>query len=436
MIKIRGTLATETILLALLLVSVAVPLNLKLGGVLTVYTFDVALYLLYGVWLAQLARGSAPLPKLRVLDVAALVMLGWLVMSALLGTNLLLSIDAVLYYVRMYLIYLYVANNLRTAGHVRNFVRMLLALIVIEGIVCIIQYATKTNFGAIPDFVGSQVHQIRIASGEDAGLSGLLFRARGTLGYDTPLGHWFELLLPIPVSLWAVSKKRSEQIAYIGVIALGFAGLVLTFARGAWMGLATATIVLFLLLCRRMRVTRRYLLALGVVAATLGLVVLLLWTPIQARLFSEKAIFASVNWRGRLNQAAIEMILADPLSGMGPGSFSEQAQQSATAQALFSKRTNIKAHNVYLVVASESGLVGLELFLAFLAAAGVTLYHVQVGAQGFGGDVGRGLLAGFVGVLLHGFIDWGLLMYMVFPLFWALLGLAASLRTWRAAKPL
>ena len=35
----------------------------------------------------------------------------------------------------------------------------------------------------------------------------------------------------------------------------------------------------------------------------------------------------------------------------------------------------------------------------------------------------RGLLAGLVGMAVHGLVAWGLLSYAVFPLFWLSLGL-------------
>jgi len=42
----------------------------------------------------------------------------------------------------------------------------------------------------------------------------------------------------------------------------------------------------------------------------------------------------------------------------------------------------------------------------------------------------RGLLAGLVGMAVHGLVAWGLLSYAVFPLFWLSLGLmvGSSLR--------
>jgi O-antigen ligase len=85
-------------------------------------------------------------------------------------------------------------------------------------------------------------------------------------------------------------------------------------------------------------------------------------------------------------------------------------------------------HNVYLALASETGVIGLGLFLVFLAAAGLVFYQTLSVPGALASSVGRGLLAGFGGLLIYNLISWGLLSYQVFPLFWALLGLASALR--------
>lgn len=418
----------DKFLLTLLVASLAVPLRMSLGSVWIVYTFDVALFLAYTVWLVRFVRGVAPPLRLQALDAAYWIMMAWFAITVLLGANRLAGIGALLFYLRLYLIYLYVAHNVRKTSEARYFVGLLLALIVVEGVFCSIQYVTKTNFGSLPDLVGAKVEQIRLAIGEDVGVADLLFRARGTLGRDTALAHWFDMLLPVPLGLWLWARERHRRVTYAGVTAVGFVGLILTFTRGAWMGFFLTTAVLCLLLWRKMGFTREYWLAVGQVALVFGLLVVVLSTPIRARLFSDKAVGRSVTGRKRLNDIAIEMARESPLVGVGLGSFGATAEAYGARSGFSTERADWKAHNLYLALASETGLVGLGLFLCFLAVAGFMLYQLQAGHWLFAADVGRALLAGFCGLLVHSLISWGLLSYQVFPLFWALLGLASSLR--------
>jgi putative inorganic carbon (HCO3(-)) transporter len=295
-------------------------------------------------------------------------------------------------------------------------------------VLCIVQYVTKTNFGSIPDLVGTKVQQIRLARGEDVGMAALLFRARGTFALDTALAHWLGLLLPVPLVLWLWARDRQRQITYAGITAVGFVGLILTFTRGAWMAFFLTTALLCVLLWRQMGFSREYWLVLGQVAVVFGLILLVLSTPIRARLFSKKAIGRSVRVRDKLSDVAAEMTYSNLLWGVGLGSFAERAEEFGARTGFQAAHPDRMPHNVYLAVTSETGLVGLGLFLVFLTAAGFLLFQTLSAPWALAANVGRALLAGFCSLMVYNFVSWGLLSYQVFPLFWALLGLASSLR--------
>lgn len=448
------------VLLTVLLVSLAVPLNLKLGGLLTVYTFDIALALMYGGWVVHLLRGTAPHPQLGPVDIAALVMLSWFVACAIIGLDPSSGLDTALSYIRMYLIYVYVANNVRTRRHTRYVAGLLLGLIAIESLVGIAQYVTRSNIGSLPDLVGDSVNRIRPATGE-AGTQDVLFRGRGTLGYDVTLGYWFELLLPIPITLWLRSRGQSQRAICFFLIVLGFAGLILTFTRGAWLGFVVAVTVLLLNLRGRSghRIWRwKRLVPMAVVA---GVLVLTVWKPVQLRLMPED-LWDSLSVRAPLNDRAMKLIRLSPVTGVGLDGF-EQVERIVKLRkrerrlvspvikgvkrlpewskldiyrallnddTLWGNRTYSarKVHNLYLLVASETGLVGLGLFLLFLSVSAITLYQARQTEWALGSIIIYAVMAGSCGVLVHGLLDWGFLNYQVFPLFWVLLGLAVSIR--------
>jgi O-antigen ligase len=259
-------------------------------------------------------------------------------------------------------------------------------------------------------------------------MAALLFRARGTFALDTALAHWLGLLLPVPLVLWLWARDRQRQITYAGITAVGFVGLILTFTRGAWMAFFLTTALLCVLLWRQMGFSREYWLVLGQVAVVFGLILLVLSTPIRARLFSKKAIGRSVRVRDKLSDVAAEMTYSNLLWGVGLGSFAERAEEFGARTGFQAAHPDRMPHNVYLAVTSETGLVGLGLFLVFLTAAGFLLFQTLSAPWALAANVGRALLAGFCSLMVYNFVSWGLLSYQVFPLFWALLGLASSLR--------
>lgn len=415
------------IVLALLLLSFAVPLNLVVGKSIRVYSFDIALAFAYGTWLLEMFRESRlRLTTDAVFDLVVKALIAWCVVSLLAQGQMRTSLNGILFYLRLYLIFLYVRSHLQSFRDYRVAVTMILVLLALEGAVSIAQYATKTNVGSLPDLVGDKVQRLRFATADEVPGVGILFRARGTLGYDTNLAHWFELLLPLPASLWLMTKKRRNEYAYALLVALGYAGLVFTFSRGAWMGLAVAMGVLFVLTWKREGFDRGRLMRAARIA---GVMVALTWVlalPIKLRLLGPAE--NSVQVRGKLNNMALSMMKKKPLTGIGLGNYAKEAEKSEGAEKGFAKqRAEIKAHNLYLAMASETGLVGLAIFLAFLGITGSRFFQVHNHAARWEAAVGRALFAGLCGILVHGLVAWGVLSYMVFPLFWFLLALGSAL---------
>ena len=69
--------------------------------------------------------------------------------------------------------------------------------------------------------------------------------------------------------------------------------------------------------------------------------------------------------RGYLLEAGIKMIQAQPISGIGLGAYKSSYPEFTTERPA---RKNIHAHNIYLGITAETGLLGLSAFLFAIAA--------------------------------------------------------------------
>ena len=69
--------------------------------------------------------------------------------------------------------------------------------------------------------------------------------------------------------------------------------------------------------------------------------------------------------RGYLLEAGIKMIQAHPISGIGLGAYKSSYPEFTTERPA---RKNIHAHNIYLGITAETGLLGLSAFLFAIAA--------------------------------------------------------------------
>jgi O-antigen ligase len=176
----------------------------------------------------------------------------------------------------------------------------------------------------------------------------------------------FFLVAALPFAL-VVAHRRSP----LGVAAVAACCAVLvvatcaTFSRGAL--LATAVMLLTALLLRAlgpaavMAVTGAALAALGLLWAT--------HPDVVERSLLEKEHIAAANVDARYTTwtMAAEMTAASPILGQGPGGFAAATPAYMPGDVAAVEQT--VAHNMYLDVASELGLLGLAAFLALVGYA-------------------------------------------------------------------
>lgn len=156
--------------------------------------------------------------------------------------------------------------------------------------------------------------------------------------------------------------------------------------------------------------------------------------------------------KGRLLiwQTAREMIAAHPIIGIGTGTFGaqyqpyralvfEQLKEPASTYPAGEPSYNEtgQAHNDYLQLAAENGLVGLALFLGLVGlcyAAGWRLLREWSGKEKReGGLLLCGLLAGMAATLTHAAVDFPLNQPVAALLFWLAIGTVLAMDRQRSA---
>ena len=165
----------------------------------------------------------------------------------------------------------------------------------------------------------------------------------------------------IALALWRVHRWR---VFAGGVLLLCFAGLLFTETRAVWLGGAVATVVALL----ATRDLRRYSVpaiaaGVGVVAVSVALV------PGLAGAIQERRDDDRTVWdRKNLATAAVNMIAAYPLVGVGWNQFTEKNADYFRVSRDFplTAAEDTVIHNVFLTYAAEEGLVGLALWLTAL----------------------------------------------------------------------
>ncbi|MEU5885881.1 O-antigen ligase family protein [Streptomyces sp. NPDC047461] len=258
------------------------------------------------------------------------------------------------------------------------------------------------------------VHQFLTGTG--ASYQGQEIRAVGTFGAQDVMGMatvvCFGLVCAVGLALGR-TPARHRVIAACCALAL-LVPLALSFSRGAWIATAvTCTVQLMLAGMRRALRVGAVMMALGVIlVGGFGVGSAMLQERISSITQVTDAPDQSVTDRYTMWAAAVGMWREQPLTGVGLKGFPEHRDAHASlalsagsdtegAGAAFRKQPLLSPHNMYLLILSEQGLIGL------LALVGGWLALLVCGLRGLARvrRSGPGLDCGLVAC---GFLVWQL----------------------------
>lgn len=241
-------------------------------------------------------------------------------------------------------------------------------------------------------------------------------RWSATFYWPNPFAAFLLLVLPVEVSRCLHARRWRASLAHGAICLLLAVALVLTYSRGAWLGLLMIIPVALIVLhppswkaaLWRCAVLAA-LTALSVVVLTRGAVPVSSAQGVIGRAASLiDAEDTSV--QGRLNfwRSGIAIFLDHPLIGTGPGTFGAVHAAYQRDVRFYAK----DAHNLYIQTAAEMGLVGIAALVTLLSAVAVLWVRSLRQARGRGEyPVIAGIGLGLAAFLLHS----GLEMDWMFP---------------------
>ena len=210
-------------------------------------------------------------------------------------------------------------------------------------------------------------------------------RIYSTLDNPNLLAGYLLPILPLAVVVLLRWRRPLPRLFAATSLALGGAALVLTYSRGAWMGLVAAAAVLALLLAQRC--TRswpplwRKVIPLAVLLGGAALLTVLVWQvePLRVRVLSLVAGRgdSSNNFRINVWLAVLDMIQARPWLGIGPGNDAFNLIYPLFQQPRFNA---LSAYSIPLELTVEAGIPGL------VVGVGLVLASIRRGLALWRGD--------------------------------------------------
>lgn len=266
----------------------------------------------------------------------------------------------------------------------------------------------------------------------DEGGAQYAIRLSGPFGLPNAFGQRIATLVPLIVVIAVSARTLLARLASWSAVGASALAVVLTFSRGAFLGLVSA-IVLSLVLTRPKPTTVLSIAAIGMI------VIVLMPASYAARLSTvteaiggEGTAYADQSIRGRTGEvlAGSEMFLDHPLYGVGFGNYEANYLDYSRDIAIDPRREERQAHNFLVEVAAEGGIVGVALVAAILAHA---FSSIRRGRYSLVRPEDR-LVLRSLAVSLVTFLVCGLFLHLIFPAgFWVLIALAVGAGRLRSA---
>ena len=240
------------------------------------------------------------------------------------------------------------------------------------------------------------------------------FRVFSTFANPNVLAEYFLLVLPLAAALVFTAKNWKGRIFWLCCGGATMLCLLLTYSRGAYLGILFAIALFFVMLDRRF-------ILLGILA--LAVAPLIMPASIMERFLSIGNMEdTSSSYRWNIYMGSLAMLKDYWFSGVGPGMAAFNEVYPAYA---YSATTAQHSHNLFLQITSDTGIFGLGAFCLAVFSYFRTSFTALRGEKDFESRVfnitGIAAIAGF---MVQSMTDYTFYNYRVMLMFWATLALA------------
>ena len=276
----------------------------------------------------------------------------------------------------------------------------------------------------VTSFVLSSIGIVQHFTGSALGANFVkVYDIGGSLKITSTLSHpntyaAYLVLAIFPLFMLSIyEKNKNKKILYILLSALVFVNLLMTFSRNALLGFILGIVLLALIYSIKL------MFALG------GFGILTLFIPSVFHRVMDITSVAQNESRIKLWKTALMMIKEHPILGVGNGNFVTQYDTYIVKYRLdYNSYTHYPAHNSYLKVQSELGLIGIISFLGVIITA---LFRVKAVYSSTKNDFHRafymGVMASMVAFLFMNLSDNLFFVPKATTYFWFLLATAEAL---------
>lgn len=267
-------------------------------------------------------------------------------------------------------------------------------------------------------------------------------RSVSTFGNPNFLSSYIVILLPICLGYFLSATKSSATVLYFIYIITYITSLIVTLTRSSWLGATAALVIFFIFVDKKILIQKKQrLVYLGIFAAIL----LLFWphpkssekyTPailerlLETAQLGKQKLYGPVHQRLLIWSCAWHMVVDRPVIGRGWGLF-ELFYPWEQGKHLFLERFRLRTHannthNEILEIWSQTGTIGLGVYIWFLVMLFYLGYHIWKGSSGNQKILVLSVIGGIAGMLVDNLLNVSLHFAVPAFLYWWMVGFLMS----------
>lgn len=324
----------------------------------------------------------------------------------------------ILNFLKTFLFFLFLANNIKNKNDLSLVVRMLFLGLFLQSIIISLQYYDislnlhRVGLGEPIEVLSFEMESSNVA------------RPGGTIGHCNHLARYIGLLLPMSIILAFTEKSRWNRRFSFVVATVGLVALVFTLTRSAWMGILLSVLVMGPLMFTQRLLNMRTLAKIVLAIILVAVIIFALGDIIYDRIVGDDEGSAMTRWTTA--KVAFKIIQDHPFLGVGINNYGTVLKDYWLSEDRFTRKAAV--HNTFLLFASEIGLIGFGAYMWFLIAFYARTKRAIKSFSKYYSSIAIGVMGGFAAFVLTAFSDKSYKeSFPVLLLFWGLAAIVEAI---------
>ncbi len=347
-------------------------------GTIGIYVSDLALVLwlvLSGILYYKNIRKY--IAEKKYIFLSALSIVAWVFVSSLWANDYVLSLYFATILLLAFALFLFIQC---APFSLRAVINIFVVSVALQSVIGLAQFITQHTFAQ--KFLGLSYHNIW--SGGNAVISvgsERWLRDYGAMPHPNIFGALLVVAILITVGLYANSSREkfsAKKLFYLSAIGLFTINLLFTFSRSAWL-MALIGILSVMIWQRHFLSRKKILPVIGLIFGLVMTIIILMPNLFLVRVERDTSFtHNSIGDRRLYLRQAFSEISRHPFRGVGAGNYTKAVfDANGRAQPIWFYQP---AHNVFVLIWAELGLVGIILLVVFL---GLIFYDMLQGRKNF-----------------------------------------------------